>query len=139
MSLAIVTGSTGLVGSETVNFFHDKGFEVIGIDNNLRKFFFGKNASTSWLKTKLLKRNKNFKNYDLDIRNMVGLKKIFKRYSKSISVIIHCAAQPSHDYGKKFPFLDFNVNATGTLNLLELTKKYSPDALVTISLSTGLK
>ena len=128
MSLAIVTGSTGLVGSEAVNFFHDKGFDVIGIDNNLRKFFFGKNGSTSWLKTQLLKRNKNFKNYNLDIRNMVGLKKIFKRYSKSISVIIHCAAQPSHDYGKKFPFLDFNVNATGTLNLLELTKKYSPDA-----------
>ena len=82
MSLAIVTGSTGLVGSETVNFFHDKGFEVIGIDNNLRKFFFGKNASTSWLKTQLLKRNKNFKNYDLDIRNMVGLNRIFKSIQK---------------------------------------------------------
>ena len=83
MSLAIVTGSTGLVGSETVNFFHDKGFEVSGIDNNLRKFFFGNNASTSWLKTQLLKRNKNFKNYDLDIRNMVGL----KRYSKNIQKV----------------------------------------------------
>ena len=128
MSLAIVTGSTGLVGSEAVNFFHDKGFEVIGIDNNLRKFFFGKNGSTSWLKTQLVKRNKNFTNYNLDIRNMDGLNKIFKRYSKRISVIIHCAAQPSHDYGKKFPFLDFSVNATGTLNLLELTKKYSPTA-----------
>ena len=128
MSLAIITGSTGLVGSEAVNFFHDKDFEVIGIDNNLRKLFFGKNGSTSWIKLKLLKRNKNFKNYNIDIRNLNSVTNIFKRYKKKISVIIHCAAQPSHDYGKNFPFLDFNVNATGTLNLLELTKKYCPEA-----------
>jgi CDP-paratose 2-epimerase len=128
MSLAIITGSTGLVGSEAVNFFHDKGFEVIGIDNNLRKLFFGKNGSTSWIKSKLLKRNKNFKNYNIDIRNLNSITNIFKRYKKKVSVIIHCAAQPSHDYGKNFPFLDFNVNATGTLNLLELTKKYCPEA-----------
>ena len=128
MSLAIITGSTGLVGSEAVNFFHDKGFEIIGIDNNLRKLFFGENGSTSWIKLKLLKRNKNFKNYNIDIRNFNSLTNIFKKYNKKISVIIHCAAQPSHDYGKNFPFLDFNVNATGTLNLLELTKKYCPEA-----------
>ncbi len=128
MSLAIITGSTGLVGSEAVNFFHDKGFDVIGIDNNLRKLFFGKNGSTIWLKSKLIQRNKNFKNYNIDIRNSNNLEKIFRKYSKRISVIIHCAAQPSHDYGKNYPFLDFNVNATGTLNLLELTKKYSPNA-----------
>ncbi len=128
MSVAIITGSTGLVGSETVNFFHDKGFDVIGIDNNLRKFFFGKSSSTNWIKTKLIKRNKNFKNFNIDIRNFKGLEKIFKKYRKRISVIIHCAAQPSHDYGKNFPFLDFNINATGTLNLLVLTKKFCPDA-----------
>ena len=126
MSLAIITGSSGLVGSESVNFFCDKGFEVIGIDNNLRKFFFGKNGSTSWIKSQLIKRNKNFRSLDIDIRNFSKLNKLFKKYSKNISVIIHCAAQPSHDYGKKFPFLDFHVNATGTLNLLELTKKYCP-------------
>ena len=128
MSLAIITGSSGLVGSEAVNFFHDKGFEIIGIDNNLRKLFFGKNGSTSWIKSRLLKRNKKFKNYNVDIRNLNTLESIFKKYKKNISIIIHCAAQPSHDYGKNFPFLDFNVNATGTLNLLELTKKYCPDA-----------
>ncbi len=128
MSLAIITGSTGLVGSEAVNFFHDKGFEVIGIDNNLRKLFFGKNGSTSWIKSKLLKRNKNFKNYNIDIRNLNSITNIFKKYKKKVSLIIHCAAQPSHDYGKNYPFLDFNVNATGTLNLLELTKKYCPEA-----------
>ena len=128
MSVAIITGSTGLVGSETVNFFHDKGFDVVGIDNNLRKFFFGNNGSTNWIKSKLLKRNKNFVNFNIDIRNFDKLNKVFKKYSKKISVIIHCAAQPSHDYGKNYPFLDFNVNATGTLNLLELTKKYCPNA-----------
>ena len=127
MSLAIITGSTGLVGSEAVNFFHDKGFDIIGIDNNLRKFFFGKSGSTSWVKSKLIKRNKNFKNLNIDIRNFEKVKKIFKKYSKRISVIIHCAAQPSHDYGKNFPFLDFNINATGTLNLLELTKNFCPN------------
>ena len=128
MSIIIITGSTGLVGSEAVNFFCDKGFDVIGIDNNLRKFFFGKDGSTIWLKNKLLKRNKNFKNLNLDIRNYEKLKKIFKKYSRNISLIIHSAAQPSHDYGKNYPIIDFNVNATGTLNLLELTKKYCPNS-----------
>ena len=128
MSLAIITGSSGLVGSEAVNFFSDKGFDVIGIDNNLRQFFFGKNGSTNWVKSQLIKRNKNFRNFNTDIRNFAELNNIFKKYSKNISLIIHSAAQPSHDYGKNFPFLDFNVNATGTLNLLELTKKYCPNA-----------
>ena len=128
MSIVIITGSTGLVGSEAVNFFCDKGFDVIGIDNNLRKFFFGRDGSTLWIKNNLIKRNKKFKNFNIDIRNFNGLEKIFKKYRKNISLIIHCAAQPSHDYGKKFPVLDFNVNATGTLNLLELTKIYCPNS-----------
>ncbi len=128
MSIVIITGSSGLVGSEAVNFFCDKGFEVIGIDNNLRKFFFGRDGSTLWIKNNLIKRNKKFKNFNIDIRNFNGLEKIFKKYRKNISLIIHCAAQPSHDYGKKFPVLDFNVNATGTLNLLELTKLYCPNS-----------
>ena len=128
MSIVIITGSSGLVGSEAVNFFCDKGFDVIGIDNNLRKFFFGRDGSTLWIKNNLIKRNKKFKNFNIDIRNFNGLEKIFKKYRKNISLIIHCAAQPSHDYGKKFPVLDFNVNATGTLNLLELTKIYCPNS-----------
>ena len=124
MSVVLITGSSGLVGSESVNFFSDKGFDVIGIDNNLRKFFFGKDGSTLWLKNKLLKRNKKFISYNCDIRNYSYLEKIFKNYKSQLSLIIHCAAQPSHDYGKNYPLIDFNVNATGTLNLLELTKKY---------------
>jgi CDP-paratose 2-epimerase len=124
----LITGSSGLVGSESVNFFSKKGFNIIGIDNNLRKFFFGDDGSTLWIKKKLQRENKNFINYSIDIRNSNSLKKIFKRYTKNIALIIHCAAQPSHDYGKNNPILDFNVNAKGTLNLLELTKQFCPEA-----------
>jgi len=128
MSVVLITGSSGLVGSESVNFFSKKGFNVIGIDNNLRKFFFGNEGSTDKIKNNLLKNNKKFKSFNIDIRSYTSLEKIYKIYKKNISLIIHCAAQPSHDYGKNFPILDFNVNATGTLNLLELTKKYCPEA-----------
>ena len=122
MSVALITGSSGLVGSEAVKFFCDKGFDVVGIDNNLRKFFFGKDGSTLWIKNQLKRKYKNFTSYNVDIRNYNNIERIFKKYSKIISIIIHCAAQPSHDYGKDYPVIDFNVNATGTLNLLELTK-----------------
>ena len=128
MSVVFITGSSGLVGSESVNFFCDKGFDVIGIDNNLRKFFFGKESSTNWVKNQLIKKHKNFKHFNIDIRSYNAIEKIFKKYKKNISLIIHCAAQPSHDYGKNFPLLDFNVNAAGTLNLLELTKIFSPNS-----------
>ncbi len=128
MSIAIITGSSGLVGSEAVNFFCKKGFDVIGIDNNLRQLFFGKDGSTIWIKNKLKKRNKNFKSLNIDIRNYNQLEKIFKKFKKDISIIIHCAAQPSHDYGKNYPKLDFEVNASGTLNMLELTKIYCPNS-----------
>ena len=128
MSVVIITGSSGLVGSEAVDFFCKKGFDVIGIDNNLRKFFFGIDGSTKWVTNNLKKKNKNFIHFNVDIRNSSKLEKIFKKYKKNISLIIHCAAQPSHDYGKDHPIIDFNVNATGTLNLLELTKKICPNS-----------
>ena len=129
MSIVLITGSNGLVGSESVNFFSKKGFDVIGIDNNLRKLFFGKDGSTLWLKKELIKKNKKkFTPLSIDIRNYKALEKVFIRYKKNISLIIHCAAQPSHDYGKNYPLLDFEVNARGTLNMLELTKIYSSNA-----------
>jgi len=128
MSVVLITGSNGLVGSESVNFFSDRGFKVVGVDNDLRKYFFGKDASTKWQNKILIKRNKKFKNYTADVRSLQSLDKIFRKYKKNIELIIHCAAQPSHDYGKTNPVVDFNVNATGTLNLLELTKKYCPDS-----------
>ncbi len=119
MSIVIITGSSGLVGSECVKFYCQKGYTVIGIDNNLREFFFGKDASTIWMKEELLKKFKNFHHFDTDIRDFNGLSKIFNEYKKDISLIIHSAAQPSHDWAATDPFTDFSVNASGTLNLLE--------------------
>ena len=93
MSVVIITGSSGLVGSEAVNFFCDKGFDVVGIDNNLRQFFFGKDGSTLWVKKKLIKRNNNFKNLNIDIRNYDGLKKIYQSYKKkNISYYSLCSS-----------------------------------------------
>ena len=124
MKTVIVTGSCGLVGSESVSFFSKKGFQVIGIDNNSRKLFFGKDGDITWIKSKLLREIKNYSHYNADIKNFNLLKKIFIKYKKNIKLIIHCAAQPSHDWAKDRPFIDFQINAQGTLNLLELTKKY---------------
>ena len=127
MSIALITGSCGLVGSESALYFSKKGFDIIGIDNNTRKFFFGKDGDVSWVKSKLKKDLKNYKHYNIDIRNYELLKKIFLNYKKKIDVIIHCAAQPSHDWAKDKAFIDFDINARGTLNLLELTKNYCPN------------
>ena len=128
MKIALITGSCGLVGSESATFFSEKGFQIIGIDNNYRKVFFGKDGDISWLRNKLKKELKNYKHFNTDIRNFTNLEKIFKKYKKNISLIIHAAAQPSHDWAKNKAFIDFDINAKGTLNLLELTKLYCPEA-----------
>ena len=133
--IALVTGSQGLVGSESVKFLINKGLNVIGIDNDSRKYFFGKEASTENVKKELLK-YKQYKHKSIDIRSYNGLEKIFKEYGKNIILIIHAAAQPSHDWAIKEPHTDFNINAVGTLNLLELTKIYSNQA-VFIQVSTN--
>ena len=126
MKIALITGSCGLVGSESAIFFSKKGFKIIGIDNNARKFFFGKDGDITWVRNKLKSNLKNYSHFNTDIRNFKSLKKIFKKYKKNIKVIIHAAAQPSHDWAKNKPFIDFDINAKGTLNLLELTKIYCP-------------
>ncbi len=128
MSIVLITGSSGLIGGEACRFFYKKGFEVIGIDNDQRKFFFGNDASTQWNLKLLKKEIPTFNHHNIDIRNFEALEKIFKYYSKKISLIIHCAAQPSHDWAARAPFIDFSINANGTLNLLELTRKNCPDA-----------
>ena len=127
MRTIIVTGSSGLIGSESAKFFLNKNYKVIGIDNNLRKYFFGKDGDTKWNLLNL-KKYKNFIHYSYDIRNYKELKKIFNKYKKNINSIIHCAAQPSHDWAAKEPITDFSINATGTLNLLELTRQYCKDS-----------
>ena len=128
MSVALITGSCGLVGSESSLFFAKKGFDIVGVDNNARKFFFGKEGDISWIKRKLKKNIKNYYHYNIDIRNFEALKKIFKKYGKKIKIIIHCAAQPSHDWAKNKPFIDFEINSKGTLNLLDLTRRYCPES-----------
>lgn len=128
MKIAIITGSNGLVGSEAVKFFHGKGFKIIGIDNDKRSYFFGKNASTSKIGLELKKKLKNFSLLKIDIRNYKSLEKIFKKYKSKVDCIIHTAAQPSHDWAIKEPETDFTINANGTLNLLELVRKYSKKA-----------
>lgn len=122
----LVTGSSGLVGSESVMFFCRKGFDVIGIDNDMRKYFFGTGASTRWKNESLLSNFSNFKHFDCDIRNQSAINEIFKEYNSSIDLIIHTAAQPSHDWAAKEPITDFTINATGTLILLEAMRTYSP-------------
>ena len=128
MKIALITGSCGLVGSEASLFFSKKNFKILGIDNNSRKFFFGKDGDISWIKNKLKKKLQNYSHFNTDIRNYKHLEKIFKKYKKNIKVVIHAAAQPSHDWAKNKPFVDFEINAKGTLNLLELTRIYSPNS-----------
>ena len=128
MSIAIVTGSGGLIGAESVKFFSDKFDKIIGIDNDSRRYFFGKTASVVSNINILKKEIKNYKHHNLDIRNKLKIEKIFKKYKKNIKLILHCAAQPSHDWAAREPFTDFLINALGTLNILESVRKYSQNA-----------
>jgi CDP-paratose 2-epimerase len=128
MSVVLITGSCGLVGAESSKFFCDKGFDVLGIDNNYRKLFFGSDGDTNWVKQNLIKKYKNYSHFNKNIQNYSSIQKIFQKYKKSIKLIIHSAAQPSHDLAKIMPMLDFKTNALSTINLLELTKKYCPDS-----------
>ena len=122
----IVTGSTGLIGFSTSEYFLNKNIKVIGIDNDLRSYFFGKVGSNKW-KEKKLKENKFYTHFKTDIRDRAKIVNIFKKYSKKIKAVIHTAAQPSHDWALKEPITDFDVNAKGTLNLLEAFRKYCPE------------
>ncbi len=129
MKYVLITGSSGLVGSESSIFFHNKNFKVLGIDNDKRSYFFGKEASTKKMSDMLKKKLSNFKHFNIDIRSKKNLEKVFKKYNKKISCIIHAAAQPSHDWAVKEPLTDFTINANGTLNLLNLTKKYCSNSV----------
>ena len=129
MKTAIITGSAGLMGSESVRFFADKGFQIVGIDNDMRKVFFGEDASTSWNRDKLKEELRGYEHYDTDIRDKQKIEQLFSKYNGDIELVIHTAAQPSHDWAARDPFTDFTVNANGTLNLLEMTRQYCPDAV----------
>lgn len=124
---ALITGSAGLVGSECVRFFSNKGFKIIGIDNNMRKNFFGEDASIEWNKKLLIEKIPGYVHYDIDIRDRRNVENLFEKYQ--FNLIIHNAAQPSHDWAARDPYTDFTVNADGTLVLLESFRKYSPEAV----------
>jgi len=125
---ALVTGSAGLIGSEAAKFFAGKGFEIIGIDNNMRSYFFGDEASTEWNRQKVEKQLKSsYTHYSVDIRDDKAISKIFKEHK--FDLIIHTAAQPSHDWAAREPYTDFSVNATGTLVMLENMRQHCPDAV----------
>ena len=127
MNKILITGSAGLIGSEAVRFFAKKEYEIVGIDNNMRAYFFGPDANTLWMQKELESKYKTqYKHYSVDIRDEKKIKNIFK--INSFDIIIHTAAQPSHDWAAKEPITDLSVNALGTLILLENYRKYSPNA-----------
>ena len=128
MSVVVVTGATGLIGSEAVHFFHEKGLEVVGIDNDLRAYFFGSEASTAW-NLENLKKLSRYTHFNVDIRNIDSLQGIFRKHGTQISAVVHAAAQPSHDWAAKEPLTDFSINANGTLNLLEAVRQECPEAV----------
>jgi CDP-paratose 2-epimerase len=130
----LVTGSNGLIGSEAVVHFSDLGWDVVGVDNNMRAVFFGPDGDTRWNQQRLERQVKGFRHVELDIRDRDGLLALLA--GEPFDLIVHCAAQPSHDLAAKMPFEDFDVNAGGTMNLLEGLRRHRPDA-VFVLLSTN--
>jgi CDP-paratose 2-epimerase len=128
MGVAIVTGSGGLIGSESVRFFAEQGFDVIGLENDMRARFFGPSASTTPTSERLAREVEGFRWEQLDIRDADGVMALFARHAKGIELIVHTAAQPSHDWAASDPQTDFTVNANGTLNLLQAAREHCPDA-----------
>ncbi|OGJ89442.1 MAG: NAD-dependent epimerase [Candidatus Raymondbacteria bacterium RIFOXYA2_FULL_49_16] len=129
MNIVLVSGSAGLIGSETVRFFSEKGFTVLGIDNNMRRDFFGDDASTLPMQRNLEETVKNYRHVSADIRDLVSIDRVFAEYGTDIQLVVHTAAQPSHDWAAQAPQIDFGVNANGTLNMLESTRKHCPKAV----------
>jgi len=130
----LITGSSGLIGSEAVEYFERQGHRVVGVDNNMRRVFFGPEGDTTWNLARLKNSTRHFEHFDLDIRDREGVVSLFKKHR--FDAILHCAAQPSHDKAKEVPLLDFEVNAVGTANVLEAMRQFCPDARL-VFLSTN--
>lgn len=129
MATAIVTGSGGLIGSESVRHFVQDGYDVVGLENDMRAWFFGPSASTATTTERLLAGyGDSFRSLPIDIRARDGVDRVFAEVSRSLELVIHAAAQPSHDWAASDPQTDFTVNANGTLNLLDATRRFAPDA-----------
>ena len=128
MSVAIVTGSSGLVGSESVRFLHLQGMDVIGIDNHMRGYFLGRDGGVQWNHEKLSTELPRFQLEAVDIRDQGAVDQVFQRYGRQVTLVIHCAAQPSHEWAAREPFTDFSVNAHGTMVMLEALRQHCPEA-----------
>lgn len=129
MEVVLITGSGGLVGAEAVRHYAERADRVVGIDNDMRAVFFGPEASTGWSVGQLRARHESYRHVDLDIRDRSGVERLFAEYGSSIDLIVHAAAQPSHDWAARDPHTDFTVNANGTLVLLEAMRQHCPDAV----------
>jgi len=129
MSIALVTGSAGLIGSETCKRFHVEGYEIVGMDNDMRARFFGAEASTAHTRATLEQSLGSYRHEAVDIRDMTAVNAVFAKYGAAIKVVVHTAAQPSHDWAAREPHTDFSVNAVGTLNLLEAARQHCPEAV----------
>lgn len=130
MSVVVVTGSAGLIGSEAARFFSRQGHLVVGIDNDMRQQFFGAGASTAWNRQRLeADLGASYEHHAIDIRDADAIGRVFSRYGREIALVVHAAAQPSHDWAARAPATDFTVNANGTLTLLDQTRVHSPEAV----------
>jgi CDP-paratose 2-epimerase len=130
MSVAIITGSAGLIGSEASRYFAGQGLDIVGIDNDMRRRLFGEEASTRWQRQQLQQTlGARYRHVDTDIRDKAAIDRLFRRYGPDIALVVHTAAQPSHDWAANAPEVDFSINATGTLNLLEATRQFAPEAV----------
>jgi CDP-paratose 2-epimerase len=128
MPVALVSGSGGLIGSESVRYFAEQGFDVIGVENDMRAEFFGPEASTASQTNRLAREVPGFRSVALDIRDRDGIDALVARHAADHELVVHAAAQPSHDWAARDPHTDFTVNANGTLNLLESLRRHKPDA-----------
>jgi CDP-paratose 2-epimerase len=129
MSVAVISGSAGLIGSEAARHFAGLGYDIVGIDNNMRERLFGSDGSVDWQRAELRRTLKqSYRHCDFDIRDADAIDGLFSKYGSTITLVIHAAAQPSHDWAAREPKTDFSINAVGTLNLLEATRIHSPDA-----------
>ena len=128
MDIALITGAAGLIGAEAVRFFDARGFKTVGIDNGMRAEFFGEEASTEWSRKALETSIENYTHHSADIRDQKAIEAIFSEYGSDIKLVIHTAAQPSHDWAAKEPYTDFSVNANGTHVMLESTRLHCPEA-----------
>src|SRR5688572_25950357 len=129
MSIVLITGASGLIGSEAAAFFAGRGFDVIGVDNDMRRYFFGDDGSTAWRRTMLERSLRGYRHVDADIRDEGAIDRLFATHGRDIALVIHTAAQPSHDWAAREPITDFSVNANGTLVMLEATRQFCPDAV----------